>query len=359
MNLTPRGVVTLLVAGLLLIGVAIWVSSTRHLERSTSAGDLVLPGLEADVNAITEVRLKRGDDTHTTLKRGATGWLVGERDYPADSGKVRKLLLQLGSLDVVEEKTRLPENYPDLGVEDVNSPKATGTQVDLVTPAKTYSLIIGKSGSYKTGFVRVPGHEQSLEASPLITVDADPKRWLASALINLPMDRVKSFDVKPGDGPGYTASREKKEQQDFVVTGVPKGRKLTSPAAADPIAGSLWQLELDDVQKAVPLKSDVKLWHVVFHTFDGLDVDVAGHKEGARDLVTLTATTTATDKARQAEAKDLTARLAGWEFEIPSYKYDVIFRSLDDLLQKPPAKPEKARKGKAGKLKKAETSKAD
>src|SRR5256886_5191050 len=31
------------------------------------------------------------------------------------------------------------------------------------------------------------------------------------------------------------------------------------------------------------------------------------------------------------------ARVGGWEFEIPDYKYAAIFRPLEDLLKKPPA----------------------
>ena len=134
--MTPRRVGMLLVAGIVIIAFAIWLSSQRHLERATLAGDLVLPGLENAVNAITEVRLTKADQTHTTLKKGATDWVVGERDYPADSGKVRKFLLDLGALNVVEEKTRNPANYPQLGVEDTTSPRATGTRVAVVTPTK-------------------------------------------------------------------------------------------------------------------------------------------------------------------------------------------------------------------------------
>jgi hypothetical protein len=128
--MTPRRVAILMGAGLVVIAFAIWLSSKRHLDRATLAGDLVMPGLESTLNTVTQIRLSKGDQTHATLKRGATDWVVGERDYPADSGKVRKFLLDLGSLNVVEEKTHNPANYPQLGVEDVTSPKATGTRVD-------------------------------------------------------------------------------------------------------------------------------------------------------------------------------------------------------------------------------------
>jgi hypothetical protein len=336
--MTARRVTILLIAGVLVIVLAVWLSSKRQVERGTLAGDPVVAGLEKSaLNSITEVRLSKGDGTRTTLKKGATDWSVGEREYPADSGKVRKLLLDLAALNVVEEKTSTADNYPALGVEDTTSAKATGTRVDAVTPAKTYSVIVGKSSGAKSGYVRVVNMPQSFLAAPLITLDADPRRWLDHTLIDIPQDRVKEFAVKPAQGPAYTATRPSKEQSDFTVAEVPKGRELSSPAAADPIAGSLAGVSLDDVQRA-PQTPPAGVSHVVFSTFDGLKIDVAGRKDGTRTLVSFTPSSTA--RETEAEAKTLAARLNGWEYEIPSYKYDGLFRPLDDLLKKPepPAK---------------------
>jgi hypothetical protein len=344
--MTARRVTFLLIAGVLVIVLAVWLSSKRQGERATLAGDPIVPGLEKSaLNSITEVRLSKGDGTKTTLKRGATDWSVAERDYPADSGKVRKLLLDLAALNVVEEKTRTPEYYPALGVEDPNSAKATGTRVDAVTAVKTYSLIVGKSSGAKSGYVRVVNTPQSYLAAPLITLDADPRRWLDHTLIDIPQDRIKEFAVKPAQGLSFTATRPNKDQSDFTVAEVPKGRELSSPAAADPIAGSLAGVALDDVQHA-PQTPPPGVSHAVFSTFDGLKIDVAGRKDGTRTLVSFTPSSSA--KETEAEAKTLAARLNGWEFEIPSYKYDGLFRPLEDLLKKPPEPAAKGAKGKAG-----------
>jgi hypothetical protein len=344
--MNPRRVFILLVTGLVIIGFAIWLASTRHLDRATGAGDLVLPGLEGAINTVTEIRITKGDETHTTLKKGASDWVVGERDYPADSGKVRKLLLDLGALNVVEEKTHSAANYPKLGVEDTTSPKATGTRVAAVTPTKVYEIIIGKSSNAKSGYVRVPTTELALLAAPSVQVDADPKRWLDHTLIDIHQERVKEVEEKPAEGPGYTVSREKKEQTDFTVSNIPKGRELSSPVAADPIAGALGGMTLDDVHKAAPLTA-AKLSHAIYRTFDGLELDVAGRKDGAHDLITFTVRSTAKETAD--EAQKLTAQLQGFEYELPSYKYDGIFHSMDDLLKpvEPPKKSEKD-KGKTG-----------
>src|SRR4029077_19662022 len=132
----------------------------RHLERATLAGDLVLPDLEHHVNTVTEIGLREGDGAHTTLKKDSAGSRGGERGWPADPGKVRKLLLDLGALNIVEEKTRLPANYPQLGVEDVGSPKATGTLIEISSPARSWAVIIGKSSGAKSGYVRVANAPQ-------------------------------------------------------------------------------------------------------------------------------------------------------------------------------------------------------
>ncbi|HEY2202459.1 MAG TPA: hypothetical protein VGH56_11255, partial [Solirubrobacteraceae bacterium] len=121
--MTPRRVAVLLLSGVALIAFAIWLSSKRHLEHATLAGDPVLRGFEHSVNTVTEVDLRRGDGTRTTLKKASVGWVVGERDWAADPSKVRKLLLDLAALNVIEEKTSIPENYPALGVEDTTSAK--------------------------------------------------------------------------------------------------------------------------------------------------------------------------------------------------------------------------------------------
>jgi len=346
--MTGRRVTILLVAGLLVIAFAVWLSSKRHLERATLAGDPVLTGMEkSTLNSVSEVRLTKGDGTKTTLTKGATDWSVAERGYPADSGKVRKLLLDLAALNVVEEKTRAPENYPQLGVEDVNSPKATGTRVDAVTPAKTYSLIVGKPSGAKSGYVRVSNAPQSLLAAPLISLDADPRRWVDHTLIDIPQDRIREVAVKPADGPGYTAARASKDQSDFTVAEVPKGRELSSPAAADPVAGSLGGVSLDDVRRAPDAPAagapPVAVSHAIFRTFDGLEIDVAGRKDGTKTFISLAPRSSA--KETEAEAHTLEARVKGWEFEIPSYKYDGMFRPLEDLLKK---LPEPAAKGKDG-----------
>ena len=337
--MSARRVAWLLIAGLAVIAFAIWLSSRRHLERDMAAGALVLPGLQQNVNAVTTVTLRKGDGTQVTLKSDGGVWRVEQRGWPADVGKVRKLLLDLGALNIVEEKTRLPANYPQLGVEEVSSPKATGTRIDVTAPGHTWAIIIGKASGGKSGYVRVATAPQSLLAAPILYVDSDPKGWLDHTLLDVPVARVREVDEHPTQSGNFTVSRDKKEQADFAVNPLPKGRELTSAAAAEPITTALGSLTLDDVRKGGSA-ADPPAAHATYRTFDGLEVEVAGRKDGTHSLIAITAHSTA--KETTAEAEQLAARLNGWEFEIPDYKYNAIFTPLEELLKKPPVPAKKA-----------------
>jgi len=342
--MSARRVLWLFIAAFAVIGLAIWISSQRHLERATLGGDPVLPGLEHGINAVTQVRLRKGDGTQVTLKKEAEGWSVAERSWPAQVNKVRKLLLDLGALNVVEEKTRLPANYPALGVEDLLTPKAAGVQITATSPARTWDVIIGKPAGAKSGYVRVAGAPASLLAAPLLMPEADPKLWLETAIVDLPLERVREVEEHPSQGGAYTLSRQKTDDPHFQVQPLPRGRELSGPAAADSLGAGLSGLSLVDVGKA-PATPAPPAERVVFRTFDGLELEVSGRKDGTRALIVLHAH--AAQPAASEEARKLGAHLDGWEFEIPEYKYAAIFAPVTQLLKPLPEPAKKQPRAKA------------
>jgi hypothetical protein len=329
--------------GILIIGLAAWVASRSQTGGDSIAGP-VLPGLERSVNDVTEIRITKADKTQTTLERKTTDWTVAERGYPADSGKLRKLLLDLGSLQAVERKTSIARNYPVLGVEDVSHPKATGARIDIVSAGKTWSLIVGSSMDANDCYVRVVDAAPSLLATPLIQVDADPKLWLDPAFLDIAQGRISEIDEQPAKGPGFEVARDKKTQTDFTVHGIPHGRELTGPDAADTMGSALSNLTLTDVRKAAAPPGGTALSHAVFKTFDGLEIDISGYEQANNGYIDVSAH--ASGKSADANAQQINARAQGWDYEIPGYRYEEIFQSMDGLLKPLPAKkaPAKPRK---------------
>ena len=335
--MNPRRVTLLFAIGIVIAALAAWVSHRNQTTGGDSiAGTTVLPGLESSLNDVTQVRITKADKTQATLDRQTTDWLVGERGYPADSGKLRKLLLDLGSLKVVQRKTSLARNYPVLGVENVTQPKATGARIDIISHGKTWSLIVGNSMDADDCYVRVADSPQSLLASPLILVDADPKLWLDPTVLDIAQSRVSEIDEQPAKGSAFSVSRDKKTQADYTVRGVPRGRELTGADAADSMGSALSGLTLTDVRKAAAPPKDTELSHAVFKTFDGLEIDVSGYKQASNGYIDISAR--AGDKSADAEAQQINARVQGWDYQIPDYRYEEIFQSMDGLLKPLPAK---------------------
>jgi hypothetical protein len=306
-----------------------------------------------------------------------------ERDgYRADFAKLSKLLIDIGSLRVLEQKTANPAHYAVLGVEDVKSDKATGARVDLIGLQKPVSLLVGKVGQGDSTYVRVAGVGTSVLAKPQLTIEREPKDWLDRVLLDVPADRVQEVQIGLSGAKPYTIARTARGQSDFSVSEVPKGRELSSPSAPGPVAGALGGLHFDDVRRAnaetppkeAPKPEDSKASTVQYRLFDGGVLTVTGHKEGDAHWISVAssfdparferfkappaaetgdtkkddktpkpepaaAPAESADKARK-DAESLARRLEGWQFEIPAYQYETIFRPIDDLLKTPeePAK---------------------
>lgn len=340
--MTARRVTLLAAIGIAVIALAVWVSSHGQSGGDSIAGTKVLPGLESSLNDVSQVRITKADRTQTTLERKATDWMVGERGYPADSGKLRKLLLDLGSLQAVERKTSIARNYPVLGVENVTQPKATGARIDIVSSGRTWSLIVGSSVDDNDCYVRVVDSAQSLLASPLIMVDADPKLWLDPTILDIAQSRVSEIDEQPAKGPGFGVSRDKTTQADFTVHGIPRGRELSGADAADSMGSALSALTLTDVSKAAAPPAGADLSHAVFKTFDGLEIDVSGYKQANNGYIEVAAR--AAGRSADSAAQQINSRVQGWDYEVPDYRYQEIFQSLDGLLKPLPAKKAPAKK---------------
>jgi hypothetical protein len=363
--MSSRRVLVLFIAALLVIAGAVWLSTQRHLDRDVTAGQLVLPDLKKSLNDVAEVRLSRADGTRTTLKKKGADWLVAEREFSADAGRVRKLLLDLAALEVKEEKTSDPTRYSAIGVEDIKvdapapavqkadndfSSTAAATRIDVTGPGKNWSVIVGKASGAKSGYVRVADAKKSFLAAPRPEVESEPQRWLDRTVVDIGDARVQTVEVKPFKGPAYTVSRAKREDENFSVSPIPKGRKLAYEGSANSLASGLASLSLDDVSKtaaggaAAPGKA-IERSQATYRTFDGLTMAVDGRKESTPGLKNddpkvekyfITLRASSTEKATESEAQKLNARVGGLEFEVSSYKFDGMFKPLEDLLEAPP-----------------------
>jgi hypothetical protein len=349
----------LAVAAVVLLGAGLWLTAHRANRQAELGGGSVFTDLAPALETISEIRLSRGDGSKTTLRRDGNAWTVVERRFPADPSRVRELLLALVNMKIVETKTSDPANYAKLGVEAPDTPTAASTLVEAVAGDKTWALIVGKGAGGRAQYVRKPDSAASALVEPLASADPDQKRWIDRLLADIPADDVHDISVDPAEGASYVLSRAARGES-LTLSPIPRGRKPASSMSLDSQADGLTAFNFDDVRPAV---DDAKPTdRATFRTFDGQVIELAGRRTADKAYIAVRARrdaalagrfaakpeTPAADsgaapatpkpaeaaKPPAAAVERLEARTRGVEFEIPLYKYDLLFKKQEDLLDR-------------------------
>jgi len=337
--------IALMVAAALAISGALYLSAQRNLQRDTH-GAALIPTLAGELNTVTALSVRRGSAAPTVTVHEKDGrWTVAERgDYPADVAKLRKLLLALSDAKIVEEKTSNPANFAVIGVEDPSSPAATGAEISVTARDGKHAVIIGKPVG-GGNFARRSGGNASYSVEPGISFESEPRLWIDSRLLDVAVGGIQRIEVKPAAGPAYTVHRmaaastnsgaaapansaaagaspaASKSDDNFTLDGVPPGRKAADSVQLAPSPTAFSGLTADDVTPA----GDVDFSKATVATVtlsDGNVITVSGAAVGDKHWILV--------KASKDAALD--AKTAGRAFDVAGYRFDAIFRPLEQLL---------------------------
>jgi hypothetical protein len=336
--------ITLLVAALIAISGALYLSTQRNLPRDPH-GTAFLPSLAAQLNTVTALSVRRAGAAATVHEHDGR-WTVAERgDYPADVSKVRKLLLALSDAKIGEEKTSNPANFSIIGVEDPSLPGASGAEVSFTAHDGQHSVIVGKPTG-EGNFARRGGENTSYSVEPGITFETEPRFWIDSRLLDIPSAGIQSIQVKPATGAAYTIRRDGAGAT-YTLDGIPPGRKALDSAALAPSPTLLSGLTADDVAPVSGIDFS-KPTVATIAMPDGNVITLTGTSSGEKHWIQLQASKDAA----------LDAKSAGRAFEIASYRFDAIFRPVEQLLvPKAPADAGKPSPRDASKASPRESSK--
>jgi hypothetical protein len=370
--MSRQRLLALMVAAAVAISGALYLSTQRNLRRDVR-GAALLPALANELNSVTALRVRRGSATPTVTVHERDGrWTVADRgDYPADVSKVRNLLLALSDAKIIEEKTSNPANFPIIGVEEPSLPGATGVEISVAAQDGKHAVIVGKPVG-GGNFARHAGENKTYIVEPGISSEAEPRYWIDSRLIDIAAAGIHSIEVKPASGPAYIVHRVvagavgssaanssaassstassgaassgaagtgsgssagTAEAANFVLEGAPPGRKAADPASLAPSSTTYSGLSADDVTPVAAVDFS-KATVATVTLSDGSTITLSGATGGDKHWIQVKASKDAA----------LNAKAAGRAFEIAGYRYDAIFRPLEQLLvpKEPPPGAKKA-----------------
>jgi Domain of unknown function (DUF4340) len=264
------------------IVLAIFVNQ-KPASQLPSSGELLFPSLLSAVNDVSEIVVETKDQTVTLMRTENTWRVKEEAGYRADVEKVKQTLIGLAELRILEPKTKNPELYDRLGLQDKEAEGSLSTTVTLKTPSNHEAalVIVGNQRPAKGNprmseiYARKPGDPQTWLTIGNLPLEKVAGEWFDKEITALTTKRVHRVTIRHPGGETLLVSKDKPEDLDFQLDSIPAGSKVASQFNVNNVVGTLVQLSLEDVKEAQEVNfQDRSGVTVVLETFDGLRLHV-------------------------------------------------------------------------------------
>jgi hypothetical protein len=313
-------------------------TATSPGERTAiGGGTLMFPDLAPLLQNAAKIEITHQGKQTVIEKRADGGWgIASMNDYPAQEAKLRAMLAGLTELRLTEPRTSDPSQFSRLGVDDPNRAGSSANLLRVVDSAgkPILAVIVGhrrvrsQANVPEEVYVRRPDENQSWLAEGTLQADADAGLWLDRDVMNIGHDRIAAVAV------GDKALLFGREDGKFALTEPAEHPKLED-YKVDDVARALELLTFQEVRGGGDAPG-VEAGHSVFTTNDGLAVAITVF-HADKDVWARFAVAAASDKVK-AEADRLNRRLAGWSYQIGSWKEKSLLPTVDDLKAAEPAK---------------------
>ena len=340
---------------------AVAINSQPTFQSSDTQGEPVFPGLANDLNRLASVVVRSKEGLYT-LDFDGTAWKFRERaDYPADGAKIAELVVKIARMTKLEAKTKIPERFERLDLQDPDVKDSRAKQVTLLDKEGKVlaDLIVGKRkftlGSKEGGtYIRRPGDDQTWLAVGELNPGDKARDWLKRDIVDIKDDAIRRVTVSHPDGDQVIVGQDSPDDPNFRILNMPDGVEPTSDFVADDFGRLLAILLLDDVKSAQDLDWPADQTITArFEGFAGFGVALEYLERDGKSWLKVSAVPppvpaepAASDQSTavdwSATIADLNARTAGWVYEVPAYEVNALKKKMSELTRKPESDAEKS-----------------
>jgi hypothetical protein len=309
----------------------------------------MFPELEENLDRVASIGIETKAGAFSIRRDPQGRWIVPEKgDYRADFNEVRRSVLGLAGLELVEQRTAREDWHDKLGL---GLPKSGGSGTLVTLKDEKGELIAGliagaavegaSAGSRQAIYVRRPDEAQTFVARGAFEAVTDVTRWLDKSFIDFARDRIKAVSMKPFAGPSYNLARATPQAPNFaLVERVPAGRSLRSAEEPNGVGNALVGMSFTDVVSQGQIDFS-KAARASFQTFDGLALNIVVAQSGqdfwiAFDAVQIAPAVTGNAQGLKpdiaAEVAELNAMGKGRAFKVARFKGTLLTTPLEALL---------------------------
>lgn len=346
---------------IILIVLSAILNSGSKRNEDSRAGSVFLATLYEKINDINKINIVRASGNIEIVKTDKHWVLPAKENYPANLTQIRKILLNLAQLKIIEAKTKKEKNYEKLGVQknkrDSKPVNVQSTIITLSTNTETLiNIIIGN---------KKPGHTPGGKNLYYVRLSNNNQVWLVSGNINLPENndfmntellniessRIQSIIINHPKSPQVNISKKAQSDTEFMLTSLTENKQL-NPGALNSIASVISNLNFSDVTVMTNSDKSNKHTTATFTLFNGLAVNINVRKDNAKYYLWIEASSTipmstslkqkdVENTSKQANAKDEAATInsmhKNWLYNIPENIGETLTKQIKDLV-KPKAK---------------------
>jgi hypothetical protein len=295
-------------------------------------GQRVLAGLDAKANDITGLVVREGTDT-LSLESKDAGFVLSDSGYPVKTDDVRDLVASSLELTFEEARTSDPARYGDLGIADPGAPDG-GKEITLRAGGNDVAdFVVGNRDNTVGGpvggvFVRLKGQPQTWLARGNVRLPSSRQDWFAPMDLGVKRDEIKTIALSGGGHDAVTASAAADKPGQFSLENVPE-KRTADTFKVGRLASVPASFTFQDVRKASKPADDPR--RMVVDLNDGTELVITGVGEPSEGWVQIAVQ--ATGGAKPERASTISAKVAGYDFRLPSNEAEVLGWTTADLTE--------------------------
>lgn len=321
-----------------------WLVTYLDKSSTSSKDKLLYPKLVDEVNDLTKISIS-SNNKKVNLERSDKRWIIKEKhDFSADKSKIRKLVSDISNSKLKERKTKNPDNYEKLGLDDNQSTKISIYNNSEDKPL--VNLIVGNEMRQLGGsYVKKESEKQTWLISNKIEAKTEPKDWISSNLFSINKDRIKTISITHNKNQ-HNSKATRSDDNKFNLSGIAKDKK-TDEYLINNMIFKFENFEIDDIKESKNVKfRKSKIIKNTSQTKDGLEInlyltEVKDKKWAKIEFVydkkliekENKDMSSAFETKTKSEANLLNKKVSGFVFEISDYDYTTLTKKRNELTK--------------------------
>ena len=334
-------------AAVVAAGVA--VSTQTEITSLTAGTDPAFPKLSENVNNVAKIEIRNANSEFSMTLTG-DNWGLDQKDgYRVEFQKVKAAIVNLSNFKLIEKKTADATRYERLELNDPSDEKAKSRKVVLKDAKGSVlaDVVIGKLNPnlFGTGgagtYIRRADEKATWLARGQVELGEEANNWMARQIVNYGQEKVRKVVVANPEGAEIILAKADVKAPNFKIENLPEGRAIKNKDEADPLAGVMWRMMFDDVQKAEKQEWPAKPWVAHYTVWDGYTVRIETAKFGDDFWGRFSAEVdpSVTDAKKKAAAEksvaEINQRTKGWTYMLTAGDSEKLVSKMADYLAKP------------------------